>query len=79
MKSTFGKLNGEKLVKLANQIPIKGGNVVNVVYDATALKMWVTYAKGTTEAYQRPSVFLDLRKLDANNDGTPDLVLRSDK
>lgn len=79
LKSTFGKLNGEKLVKLANQIPIKGGNVVNVVYDATALKMWVTYAKGTTEAYQRPSVFLDLRKLDANNDGTPDLVLRSDK
>ena len=39
-----------------------GGNVVNVVYDATALKMWVTYAKGTEEAYQRPSVLIDLQR-----------------
>ena len=74
LKSTFGKLNGEKLVKLANQIPIKGGNVVNVVYDATDLRMWVSYAKGTEEAYQRPSVYLDLRKLDADNNGSPDIT-----
>jgi len=33
-----------------------------VVYDATALKMWVTYAKGTEEAYQRPSVLIDLQR-----------------
>ncbi len=64
LKSDFGKLNGEKLVKLANQIPIKGGNVVNVVYDTTALRMWVTYAKGDKEAYQRPSVFVDLKNLE---------------
>lgn len=62
LKSGHGKLNGESLVKLANQIPIKGGNVVNVVYDATALKMWVTYARGTEEAYQRPSVLIDLQQ-----------------
>jgi len=62
LKSGHGKLNGESLVKLANQIPIKGGNVVNVVYDATALKMWVTYARGTEEAYQRPSVQIDLQQ-----------------
>jgi hypothetical protein len=49
-------------VKLANQIPIKGGNVINVVYDATDLKMWVTYAHGSEEAYQRPSVLIDLRQ-----------------
>ena len=65
LKSDFGKLNGEKLVKLANQIPIKGGNVVNVVYDTTALRMWVTYAKGDKEAYQRPSVYLDLKNLES--------------
>ncbi len=47
---------------------------MNVVYDATDLKMWVTYAKGSTEAYQRPSVFLDLKKLDGDNDGKPDLA-----
>ncbi len=73
LKSNHGRLNGEKLVALANQIPIKGGNVVNVVYDATELRLWVSYAKGNKEAYQRPYVFLDLKTLDADQDGKPDL------
>ncbi len=75
LKSSHGSLNGEKLVDLANQIPIKGGNVVNVVYDATALRLWISYAKGSKEAYQRPYVFLDLKTLDADQDGKPDLEL----
>ena len=72
LKSSHGKLNGQRLIEVANQIPIKGGNVVNVVYDATALQLWVSYAKGGREAYQRPYVFLDLKKLDADHDGKPD-------
>ena len=75
LKREAGKLNGEKLVALSNSIPIKGGNVVNVVYDATALRMWVTYAKGDREAYQRPSVFLDLKALDSDENGTPDVAM----
>ncbi len=75
LKSEFGKLNGETLVQLANQIPIKGGSVVNIVYDATALQMWVTYAKGDKEAYQRPSVFLDLKVLDTDSDGRSDVAM----
>ncbi len=73
LKGEHGKLNGPKLVQLANQIPIKGGNVVNIVYDATDLRMWISYAQGETEAYRRPSVFVDLKKLDADQDGRPDL------
>ena len=73
LKSEHGKLNGEKLVQLANRIPIKGGNVENVVYDATALRMWVSYAKGDQEAYQRPYVFLDLKTLDTDGDGKADV------
>jgi hypothetical protein len=73
LKENHGKLNGERLVHLANEIPIKGGNVVNVVYDATALRLWVSYAKGDQEAYQRPYAFLDLKTLDANGDGRADL------
>jgi isopenicillin-N N-acyltransferase-like protein len=72
LKKEYGKLNGEKLVELANRIPIKGGNVVNAVYDATDFRLWVSYAKGKQEAYQRPYVFLDLKKLDADHDGAPD-------
>ncbi len=60
-----GKLNAEKLIALANSIPIKGGNVMNAVFDATALRLWVSYAARDEEAYRRPYVFLDLNKLDA--------------
>ena len=73
LDSQRGKLNGEKLIALANQIPIKGGNVMNAVFDATALRVWVSYAGEGQEAYQRPYVFLDLATLDADADGRPDL------
>jgi hypothetical protein len=74
LKGDHGKLNGEKLVELANRIPIKGGNVENVVYDATGLRMWVSYAKGTEEAYLRPYVHVDLTTLDVDGDGEPELA-----
>lgn len=72
LKARRGQLNGEKLIALANQIPIKGGNVMNAVFDATALRVWVSYAGGGQEAYQRPYVFLDLATLDADVDGRPE-------
>jgi len=72
LEAERGKINGPSLVSLANQIPIKGGNVMNVVFDATAMRLWVSYAGGDKEAYQRPYVMLDLTKLDADADGRPD-------
>lgn len=74
LKAQQGKLNGERMLALANTIPIKGGNVLNAVFDATATRLWVAYAGGKLEAYQRPAVFLDLTKLDGDGDGVPDLV-----
>ncbi|MFM1767996.1 MAG: hypothetical protein RJA22_525 [Verrucomicrobiota bacterium] len=76
LETQRGKLNGEKLIALANQIPIKGGNVMNAVFDATALRLWVSYAGGGREAYQRPYVHLDLATLDADADGRPDFRAR---
>jgi isopenicillin-N N-acyltransferase-like protein len=75
LQSEWGQLDGEKLVQLANRIPIKGGNVENVVYDATDLRLWVSYAHGDQEAYERPYVYLDLKTLDADHNGEPDLSL----
>jgi hypothetical protein len=60
LQSEYGKLDAKKMIALANKIPIKGDNVINAVYDATALKMWVSYASGKVEAYQRPYVEVDL-------------------
>jgi hypothetical protein len=72
LKAERGRINGPRLIALANQIPIKGGNVMNAVFDATGMRLWVSYAGGDKEAYQRPYVFLDLAKLDADHDGKPD-------
>ncbi len=72
LQTEHGKLNGERLIELANRIPIKGGNVMIGVFDATAMRLWVSYAHGNQEAYQRPYVFLDLATLDADEDGQPD-------
>jgi hypothetical protein len=73
LQRDYGSLNADKLIQVANAIPIRGGKVVNVIYDATALKLWVSYAKGDREAYLRPYTLLDLKILDADKDGTPDL------
>ena len=73
MQKERGKLNGPKLVELANTIPIKGGNVENVVYDATALRMWVSYAKAGKEAYKRPYTYIDLTQIDADGNGKADI------
>ena len=76
MQKARGKLDGPAMIEMANSIPIKGGNVMNAVFDATALRVWVSYARGQEEAYQRPYVFLDLTTLDANRDGVPDFVAK---
>lgn len=76
LSAAMGKLNGEKMIALANSIPIKGGNVMNAVFDGTGLRLWVSYAGGGQEAYQRPYVFLDLAKLDADADGQSDFRRR---
>ena len=73
LKREYGSLNADKMVRIANQIPIRGGNVVNVVYDATALQLWVSYAKGDQEAYRRPYTHIDLKNLKTYKGGTPDL------
>jgi hypothetical protein len=76
LKKETGKLNAEKMIQLANQIPIRGGNVMNAVFDATALKVWVSYAKGETEAFERPYVQLDLNQLKNNAHGLPAFASR---
>ncbi len=74
LKREHGKINGPRLIALANQIPIKGGNVLNAVFDATATRLWVSYAGGGREAYQNPYVFLDVAALDHDRDGRPDIA-----
>jgi hypothetical protein len=61
LKQAYGKIGARELIDVACKIPIKGGNVLDVVYDATALEFWVSYAKKDVEAYKRPFVHVKLK------------------
>ena len=45
-----GKFDAEKMINLSKSVASKGGNLLNVVYDATTLEMWVAYANGLSDA-----------------------------
>lgn len=68
-----GQLGAADMIELANHIATRGNNVVNVVYDATALKVWVAYASEHHEAYTQPYVEIDMAALDSDGDGIPDI------
>jgi hypothetical protein len=60
LRQMYGKIGAPDMIGVACKIPIKGGNVLDVVYDATALEFWVAYAKKDVEAYKRPFVHVRL-------------------
>lgn len=74
LKAHHGRLDAAKLTEVACAIPIKGGNVLDAVFDATDLVAWVSYAGADGEAYQRPFVRLALAALDGDGDGAGDLA-----
>ncbi|MEN8192798.1 MAG: C45 family peptidase, partial [Bacteroidota bacterium] len=45
-----GKFNSEKMINLSKSVASKGGNLLNVVYNASTLEMWVAYANGSEDA-----------------------------
>ncbi len=61
LKRLYGKIAAPQMIGVACKIPIKGDNVLDVVYDATALEFWVSYAKKDVEAYKRPFVHVKLK------------------
>ncbi|MCA9101367.1 MAG: hypothetical protein KDA63_09465 [Planctomycetales bacterium] len=61
IQQIYGKIGAQDMIDIACQIPIKGGNVLDVVYDATALEFWVAYAEKLDEAYKRPFVHVKLK------------------
>jgi len=56
-----GKYDSDKMIELSQAVASKGGNLVNVVYDATDLEMWIAFAEKEQDACQRPYVHLSLK------------------
>ena len=60
LNANLGKYDGDLMVDLSKTVPTKGGNLLDVVYDATELEMWVAYAEKDENAYLRPYVHVRL-------------------
>ncbi len=61
LKSNRGKYDEDAMIQLSKAIGSLRGNLLDVVYDATALECWVAYANGPEEcAYRRPFVHVRL-------------------
>jgi len=61
IRANYGKYSLNSVIELTKSVPIKGGNLLAVVYNASELQMHFTYAKDRIEAYKRDFISLDLK------------------
>ena len=61
LKQNRGRYNADKMIELSRAVADDDGNLINVVYDATSLEMWVAFAEDMQVAGERPYVHLDLK------------------
>ena len=60
LNANYGNYDPALMVALSRLVASAGGNLMNVVYDATSLEMWVAYAEGAADASTRPYVYFNL-------------------
>jgi isopenicillin-N N-acyltransferase like protein len=61
LKKDYGRHTPSTILNIVKLIPIRGSNVLDIVYDATSLDFWISYAQGETEAYKMPFVHGNLK------------------
>jgi hypothetical protein len=59
IKKNLGNLNEKNMIELSKIVAAKH-NLINVVYDATTLEMWIAYADGQSRAADQNYVHLNL-------------------
>ncbi len=62
IRSFYGQFDAEKMISLSKLVADIGGNLMDVVYDATTLEMWVAYANGNSDAAMQKYVHIDLKE-----------------
>lgn len=61
LKTNSGDYDADAVIQLSKAVGTLGGNLLDAVYDATALECWVAYANGAEEcAYRRPYVHIKM-------------------
>ena len=62
LKTNSGDYNMDAMIQLSKAVGTLNGNLLDAVYDATALECWVAYANGEKEcAYRRPYVRIKMK------------------
>jgi hypothetical protein len=59
LNAYYGSYDASRTIELSRLVH-GGGNLMDVVYDATARQMWVAFAEGVQPAYQREYVHFNL-------------------
>ncbi len=61
VKRNYGRFDAEATIQLSASVASLGGNLMNVVYDAARLRLWVAYAHKRECAFRRAYVPIDLK------------------
>ena len=62
LKKNSGSFNAASMIDLSRVLAQKNGNLLNIVYDATTLRMWVAFAEKNEDAASRNYVEFSLLK-----------------
>ena len=60
LSDNMGKFNAEKMIQLSKDVADDGSNLMNVVYNASSLEMWVAYADGMTDASETDYIYVNM-------------------
>ena len=60
LKEYYGKFDAQKMIELSRAVADENGNLMDVVYDATTMEMWVAYANGMDDASKQEYVHISL-------------------
>lgn len=60
LKKNLGSFDEQKMIEISRAVASPGGNLIDAVYDATTLELWVAYANGKEDAGKQPYVHIDL-------------------
>jgi hypothetical protein len=62
IKANHGTFDADKMIELSRLVADMGSNLMDVVYDATTLEIWVAYANGSKDAAMQKYVHIDMKK-----------------
>ena len=60
LKENYGKFDAKKMIDLSRAVADEDGNLMDVVYDATTMEMWIAYANGMEDASKQGYVHISL-------------------